>query len=84
MGSAVTPRDNRLSPGNLDQGYPVSPNRQRQLAVLQRERVFAKDIITPPEEGWYRGPIVCGNSFEILSGGQQPLRNLMFFASLLQ
>ena len=84
MGSTASPRGNQLSLGNLDQGYPVSPNRQRQLAVLQREGVFAKDLITPPGEGRHRGAVVRGNRFEILGGGQQPLRNLMLFTSLLQ
>ena len=84
MGSAVSPRGNKLSLGNLDQGYPVSSNRQRQPAVLQRECVFAKDIITPPEDGRDKGPIVRGNRFEILGGGHQPVRNLMLVTPLLQ
>ena len=84
MGSAANPRSSQLSLGNFDEGYPVSPNRQCQLAVLQRESVFAKDIITPTEGRRDRGPIVCGDRFQILGGGHQPLRNLVLFTSLLQ
>jgi len=70
--------------GNLDQSDPVAPNRQRQPAVLQRERVLAKDLIAPSGERRYSRLVVHGNRFEILSRSHQLLRNLMRFTALLQ
>src|SRR5437868_15517290 len=68
----------------LDEAYPVAPDRQGEFAVLQGQRVLAKDFATPAGKRLDRRLVGGGDRFQIIGRSQQFLRDLMVLAALLQ
>src|SRR5260221_1913519 len=62
----------------------VMPGGQRELAMLQRQRVLAEDVPPPAGERPYRRVVVGRDRFEIVGRGDQLLRDVVILTALLQ
>ena len=56
----------------LDETDAVLSDRQRPLAVLQRQRIIAEDLAAPPRQHLYRRVVVGGDRFKGFSAGSHP------------
>src|SRR5207249_11722719 len=70
--------------GQRHQFDAVLARGQRQLAVLQRQRVIAKDLAPPAVQRPDRRVVGGGDRFEIVGRGDQLLGDLEILAALLQ
>src|SRR3954466_2435249 len=62
----------------------VAPGGQREATVFQRQRVVAEDIAAPARKRADSGVVVGRDRFQIVSRGDQLLRDVVILAALLQ
>src|SRR3954469_2272943 len=70
--------------GQRHQLDAVASSGQRQLAVLQRQRILAEDLSAPPRQRADWGVVIGRDRLQIVSRGDQLLRYVVILATLLQ